>query len=287
MSNTGGRGRHVLVTGASTGIGRETAVHLAARGFAVHAGVRRQDDGESVVAEGGGGIAPLLIDVTEADSIATAAAGVGKAVGDDGLWGLVNNAGIAVGGPLEFLPIDEFRRQIEVNLTGHVAVTQAFMPLLRRARGRIVNVTSIGGLIAFPFMGAYHAAKFGLEAVSDALRRELRPWGMHVSVVEPGSIATKIWERGDDTFGRIRAEMPGEGEELYGEILDKQAELLRETGDRGIDPIHVAKAIERALTASRPKTRYLVGSDAKVQARIASFAPDRAMDTIIARATGV
>jgi NAD(P)-dependent dehydrogenase (short-subunit alcohol dehydrogenase family) len=272
------------VTGASTGIGRATALHLDALGFNVHAGVRKQADGLDLESAAGGPLTHVILDITGPDQIADAAERIGAAA-PDGVWGLVNNAGIAVAGPLEYLPMEDFRWQIEVNLTGHVAVTQALMPHLRKARGRIVNVTSIGGLIAFPFMGAYHAAKFGLEAVSHALRRELRPWGMHVCSVEPGSMATNIWERGDEIAKNVRDKLPAVAEERYGKTLDDYQELLHRTAERGVDPMAVAKVIEHALTSSRPRTRYLVGTDAKVQARVAKVLPDRAMDALIERGT--
>jgi len=279
-------GRHIVVTGASTGIGRATALHLDELGFSVHAGVRKPADAERLAADASERFSVVIVDVTDSASIATAVAAVERAAGGSGLAGLVNNAGIAVPGPLEFLPIEDFRRQIEVNLTGHVAVTQAFLPQLRTAKGRIVNVTSIGGLIAFPFMGAYHASKFALEAVTDALRRELRPWGIHVAAIEPGSVATDIWERGQKQADEIRESMPAEGERLYGVALDDYQTVLDKTAERGIEPRKVAQAIEHALTSRRPKTRYLVGTDASIQARIEKLLPDRVFDAIVARSIG-
>ena len=279
-----GEGRHVLVTGASTGIGRATALHLDSIGFRVHAGVRKEADGRDLEQAASGPLAHVILDITAPDQIGAAAETIGAAA-PDGVWGLVNNAGIAVAGPLEYLPMEDFRWQIEVNLTGHVAVIQALMPHLRKAKGRIVNVTSIGGLIAFPFMGAYHAAKFGLEAVSHSLRRELRPWGMHVCSIEPGSIATNIWERGDEIAAGVREKLPEVAEQHYGKTLDDYQRLLERTAERGIEPVRVAKVIEHALTSSRPRTRYLVGTDAKVQARVAKVLPDGAMDALIERGT--
>ena len=170
--------KSTLITGASTGIGKATALHLDGKGWRVFAGVRREEDAASLREAGSERLVPLMLDVTDAGQIADAAERIGAEVGEAGLDGLVNNAGIAVPGPLETLPIDDFKRQIEVNLTAHVAVTQAMLPAIRRARGRIVFITSIGGLMAFPMFGAYHAAKFGLEAVGDVFRQELRPWGI-------------------------------------------------------------------------------------------------------------
>lgn len=277
--------KSVLITGASTGIGRTTALHLDERGWRVFAGVRREEDAASLREAGSEHLVPLMLDVTDAAQIAAAAERIGAEVGTDGLDGLVNNAGIAVPGPLETLPIEDFERQIGVNLTAHVAVTQAMLPAIRSARGRIVFITSIGGLMAFPMFGAYHAAKFGLEAVGDVFRRELRPWGIKVSIVEPGSIATPIWERGDAEVDPL-AERAGEGHaELYGEASAAFREVARKTGERGIPPERVAAKIEHAFSARRPRTRYLVGADARGQALVARVLPDRLIDWIVARAT--
>jgi len=277
----------VLVTGASTGIGRATALRLDERGWRVFAGVRREEDAASLREAGSERLVPLMLDVTDAGQIAAAAERVGDAVGEAGLDGLVNNAGIAVPGPLETLPVDDFRRQVEVNLTAHVAVTQAMLPSLRRACGRIVFITSIGGLMAFPMFGAYHAAKFGLEAVGDVFRQELRPWGIRVAVIEPGSIATPIWERGEAEVDAIATRARDGHTDLYGEAIDAYREVARKTGARGIPPERVAKTIERALTARRPRTRYLVGADARGQALAKRLLPDRAVDWLVARATGM
>lgn len=278
--------RSVLVTGASTGIGRATALHLDAAGWRVFAGVRREEDAESLCQAGSERLVPLMLDVTDAAQIAAATERVGAKVGAAGLDGLVNNAGIAVPGPLETLPIEDFKRQIEVNLTAHVAVTQAMLPAIRSARGRIVFITSIGGLMAFPMFGAYHAAKFGLEAVGDVFRQELRPWGIKVAIVEPGSIATPIWERGDEAVDDIGKRARDDHAELYGEASAAFREVARKTGERGIPPERVAVKIEHALSASRPRARYLVGADARGQALAAKLLPDRLRDWLVARVTG-
>jgi NAD(P)-dependent dehydrogenase (short-subunit alcohol dehydrogenase family) len=277
--------KSVLITGASTGIGRATALHLDRAGWQVFAGVRKEEDGVSLREAGSERMSPLMLDVTDADQIAAAAARIAGEVGEAGLDGLVNNAGIAVPGPLETLPIEDFKRQIEVNLTAHVAVTQTMLPAVRRARGRIVFITSIGGLMAFPMFGAYHAAKFGLEAVGDVFRQELRPWGIKVAIVEPGSIATPIWERGDEAVDDIGKRARGDHAELYGEASATFREVARKTGERGIPPEKVAVKIEHALSARRPRTRYLVGADARGQALARRVIPARLLDRIIARAT--
>ena len=276
-----------MITGASTGIGRATALQLDAKGWQVFAGVRREEDAESLREAGSERLAPLMLDVTDAAQIAVAAERIDERMGEAGLDGLVNNAGIAVLNPLETIPIEDFRRQIEVNLTAQVAVTQAMLAAIRRAGGRVVFVSSIGGRMALPFGGPYHAAKFGLEAVADCLRQELHPWGIDVAVVEPGSIDTPIWQRGvkiaDEVAGRATAEQ----EALYGEALERLREAAKRTAQRGIAPQKVAEAIERALTARRPRTRYLVGLDARGQALISRLLPDRLVDRIAARAMGI
>ncbi len=275
--------RAVLITGASTGIGRAAALRLDAAGWRVFAGVRRKEDAEALREAGSERLAPLLLDVTEPEQVAAAAETV-TAAEPDGLAGLVNNAGVAIPGPLETIPIEEFRRQIEVNLIAQVAVTQAMLPAVRRARGRIVFISSIGGRIAFPFTGAYHAAKFGIEAVGDVFRQELRPWGIRVAIVEPGSIDTPIWERGE------RASDEGADprrESLYGQALEKYREVVRQTAERGISADKVAARIEHALSADRPRTRYLVGLDAKVQARVRPLVPTPIWDRIVARVMGL
>ncbi|HSR94839.1 MAG TPA: SDR family oxidoreductase [Solirubrobacterales bacterium] len=279
--------RSVLITGASTGIGRASALRLDAAGWRVFAGVRKEEDAASLREAGSERLSPLILDVTDAGQIAAAAERIGEVVGETGLDGLVNNAGIAVPGPLETLAIDDFKRQLEVNLTAHVAVTQAVLPPIRRARGRIVFITSIGGLMAFPMFGAYHAAKFGLEAVGDVFRRELRPWGIRVAIVEPGSIATPIWERGDAEVETLAARAADGHSDLYGKAIETYREVARKTGARGIPAERVAAKIEHALAARRPRTRYLVGADAHGQAFVARILPDRLLDWLVARATGV
>ena len=201
------------------------------------------------------------------------------------LAGLVNNAGMAVAGPLEFVPIDSLRHQLDVNLIGQVAVTQAALPALRRARGRIVNVSSIGGRIALPLVSPYSASKFALEGVSDSLRRELRHLGVDVILIEPGGVKTPIWKKGSALADEMAADMPPEAVQLYGPMMDfLRAETVKIGERTGIDASEVAKVIGTAMTASRPKTRYLVGREAKSRWAVAKRIPDRAMDSLIARA---
>ena len=270
----------VLVTGASSGIGEATALHLRELGFDAVAAVRKDEDAERLV---GRGLRTVKLDVTDVDSIEAAR----DELGGGPLAGLVNNAGIAVAAPLEFLPLDQLRHQLEVNLIGQLAVTQRLLPALRAARGRIVNVSSIGGRVALPLVGAYHASKFALEAVSDTLRRELLSQGVDVIVIEPGGVKTPIWSKGDELATELTADLPPEGQRLYGNLIaairKQTAKIATETG---IEPRVVAEAIGHALTAKRPRARYLVGRDAKLRAPAAALLPDRVMDRIVARTLG-
>lgn len=274
-----------VVTGASSGIGHATALHLHSVGFTVLAGVRSDEAAERISAEGSERLRPLKLDVTDPESISTAAGQVREATTSAGLAALVNNAGIAVSAPLEMVPIGQLRAQLEVNLIGQVAVTQALLPLLRSARGRIVNVSSIGGRIALPLAGPYAASKFALEAVTDSLRRELRHLGVDVIAIEPGGVKTPIWGKGAESADAMLAEANPEVEALYADLTKAlRAEAHRIDTETGVDPSEVAETIGRALTASRPRTRYLVGRDAKLRDKVARVLPDRAMDALIARA---
>jgi len=271
----------VVVTGASTGIGRATALRLDELGYSVFPGVRKDKDAESLSEAGSDRITPITLDVTKARSISAARQKVQRAVGKDGLAGLVNNAGIANAGPLEHMPVAEFEKVLDVNLTGQYAVTQEFLPLVRRATGTIVFITSIGGLVATPFMSPYHAAKFGLEGVADSLRREVKPWGINVVVIEPGSIATPIWDKGADAYEGIT--FSPESKRLYGKQMEAMKRTLIETGERGIKPEKVANVIAKAMGKTRPKTRYLVGTDAKLMKRVSRTVGDRRFDGLMRR----
>lgn len=269
----------VVVTGASTGIGNATARHLGELGFAVYGGVRGEGAAEELRSQG---IEPLRVDVTDEAQVREAAARVAEATGGK-LAGLVNNAGIAISAPVELVPLDRLRQQLEVNLVGQVAAIQAFLPQLRAARGRIVNVSSIGGLIALPLVGPYAASKFGLEAISDSLRRELREHGVGVSVIEPGAVKTPIWDKGTAAADSMMDEMGPDAGRLYGGLIEAIRKRTLQAQRDGVEPEEVARRIGHALTASRPKTRYLVGSDARQRARIARIVPDRVFDALVAR----
>lgn len=268
--------RSVLVSGASSGIGRATALHLEQQGWKVFAGVRTEAGAVALQKASAGSLVTVTLDVTNARDIAAVAKQVGPR-----LDALVNNAGIAVAAPLEFLPVEELRRQLDVNVVGQVALTQALIPALREARGRIVNVTSIGGLVAGSIIGAYHASKFALEALSDTMRIELAPFGIEVVAVEPGRIATPIWSTSAGNSDRILDGTQERATELYGEQMAAARDSASKAERNGTLPIEVARVIGRALATSKPKTRYLVGKDAKLAARFVRRLPDRTRDRLL------
>ncbi|HEY6549629.1 MAG TPA: SDR family NAD(P)-dependent oxidoreductase, partial [Solirubrobacterales bacterium] len=213
--------RSVVITGTSTGIGRASALLLDAAGWRVFAGVRREQDAQVLRQVASDRLVPLRLDITSQEQISAAAQEIAETVGSSGLDGLVNNAGVVMLGPVETLPLEDFRWQIEVNLIGQVAVAKELLPLLRQAKGRVVFVSSVGGRVSYPFGSAYHASKHGLEVVADCLRQEVRQWGIGVSVIEPGAIDTPIWERGTENAERLAAQAPGEHARLYANTLDR------------------------------------------------------------------
>ena len=273
----------VLVTGTSSGIGRATALLLDAEGYRVFAGVRKEADGRELSQACSDRLTPVTIDVTDAGHIESAREQLAEAVGDEGLVGLVNNAGVGGGGPIEFMPLDELRRTIEINLIGQVAVTQACIPLLRRAKGTIVFIASIGGRVASPFMSPYNTSKFAIEALGESLRHELRPWEIDVTVVEPGSIDTEIWSKGNEQIRERLDEMPEDARRLYGRQITRFGEVLNETASRGIPAEKVAEVVHKAIASDNPKHRYLVGTDAKIGARLKGTLPDRTFSKLAAR----
>jgi NAD(P)-dependent dehydrogenase (short-subunit alcohol dehydrogenase family) len=273
----------VVVTGASTGIGRATALFLDRQGYRVFAGVRKQADAKSLSDAGSDRLTPVTIDVTKQRSITAAKQKVQSAVGEDGLVGLVNNAGVGGGGPIETMPIEDLRDVLEVNLIGQVAVTQAFLPLIRTAKGTIVFIASIGGRVASPFLSPYNTSKFGVEALGESLRHELKPWDIDVAIVEPGSIDTEIWAKGADTMRDRVSKMPPKARRLYGRQMARFGEVLTETASRGISPEKVAKVIHKAIASDNPRHRYLVGTDAKIGARLKGTVPDRIFSRLIGR----
>ena len=274
MSNT------VLITGASTGIGAACAIRLAAAGMHVYAGVREDAAGAALRAQNAALITPLHIDVTDAGSIAAAVATLDAQLGDAGLNGLVNNAGIAIGGPLEVLPMNEIRRQFDVNVFGALAVTQAFLPQLRRARGRIVNMGSIAGRIALPFLGPYCMSKSALRAMTHALRLEVDAWGIDVALVEPGAIATPIWKKSNAAADVMQATLQNDTLAHYSRHLEGIRRVIAKAEEQAISADAVARAVEHALTAAHPKTEYLVGNDARMRAAINAVLPQFLQDRL-------
>jgi NAD(P)-dependent dehydrogenase (short-subunit alcohol dehydrogenase family) len=272
----------ILVTGAAKGIGQACVLRLARAGHRVFAGVRKPEDGQALISQASGTVVPVILEVTNTDHIAALRETLEKQLGSSGLAGVVNNAGIAVAGPLEFLPLDALRNQLEVNVIGQIAVTQSVLPLIRRERGRIVNIGSVSGRSALPMTGPYAASKFALEALTDALRVELRPWGIEVVIIEPGVIATPIWETSLAAAQKIGAAMPQQALEYYGRIIEGVTKRAVSGTARGLPPDRVAQVVEHALFAKKPRTRYVVGRDARARLLLERL-PDRTRDAIIAR----
>jgi len=250
----------------------------------VYAGVRNPEHGDQLLERGSGQIVPVFLDVTDPAQVDAVAA----RIADDGgsLDGVVNNAGIARGGPLEYLPLEVWREQFEVNVLGPVAVTKAVLPFIRAARGRIVFIGSIGGKVATMLMGPYGASKFAIEAIGESLRSELHPWGISVSVVEPGAIKTPIWEKGRQQADRLEQALPEDARNKYAKHVAAIRRGIEMQDRQGASPDKVAAAVEHALFSPRPKTRYLVGRDARVQSLLVRWLPDRPREAIIRRVAG-
>ncbi len=291
----------VLITGASTGIGQATALRLARAGWTVFAGVRANGDGERLAGEAPAGrIEALTLDVTDREQIRLAAARVSELTGGGAsspgrLDALVNNAGVGFGGPLELIDPDDLRKQFDVNVLGQVSVTQALLPALRaagaaphaggQAGGRIVFVSSVGGRVAMAFTAPYAASKHAIEAIGDALRVELRTSHVQVALIEPGSVATPIWDKSRELADGVT--IPDGLRAEYGHVPQAMDKVLQDTAKRGVPPELVAETIERALTAKRMKARYLVGRDARAMVAIRRLLPDHVFDRVARRALGV
>jgi NAD(P)-dependent dehydrogenase (short-subunit alcohol dehydrogenase family) len=277
--NRADRHELIVVTGASTGMGAATAKELARKGFHVLAGVRREADADALKADGCEGLEPCILDITVESDVAAIAEWV--AADPRPLRALVNNAGIAINAPVETLPLAQWRRQFEVNLFGHVAMTQALLPALLSSSGTVVNISSVGGKVVLPTYGAYAGSKFALEAVSDALRREVSDAGIKVVVVEPGAVKTEMAERGIATAEGLKASMTAAQLARYGDLTAALAAQARSFGESGVSAELAAKVIAKAATASRPRTRYTIGRDAAVLVRISRVVSDRVLDRII------
>lgn len=280
-SNRADRHELIVVTGASTGIGAATARAMADKGFHVLAGVRRDVDADALRGSGSAGIEPVILDITVESDVAAIADRVARDPQRRPLRALINNAGIAVNAPVEALPIAEWRRQFEVNLFGHVSMIQALLPALLISSGTIVNISSVGGKVVLPTYGAYAGSKYALEAVSDALRREVGPLGVKVVVVEPGAVRTEMAERGIATAEGLMANMTAAQLARYEDLAATVTAQARSFGQDGVSAEHAAKVIAKAATASRPRTRYTVGRDAAILVRISRLVSDRVLDRIV------
>ena len=270
--------RSVMITGASSGIGRACAIWLDRAGWQVFATVRNEDDGFRLTNDASPRLRTILLDVTDPDQIAAAARTVREHVGGDGLHALVNNAGIAAGGLVEYLDPEELRRVFETNTIAPLSVSRHLIPLLRRARGRIVMISSIAGFSSTPLLSPYCASKFALEALTDGMRLELKPWGIEVVSVQPGAIKTEIWEKARAYVEGELRKYPPHAFVKYGPLLDKMAESLEKP--KGVDAEEVARTVETALNVARPKARYLVGRDALIRSWIESL-PTSLRDRLI------
>jgi len=270
------------MTGAGRGIGRTSALRLAANGWEVFAGVRRLEDGQALASDGTAGkIVPVLLDVTDAQQIAALDEALPERID-----ALVNNAGIVLSGPVEGLSIEDLRNQLEVNVVGQVAVTQALLPRLRTSRGRIVFIGSVSGRVSAPMLGAYSASKFALEGLADALRMELRRWDIRVVLIEPGAIDTDLWRLAPEAARETEDALSPEVRELYSEHLAGIRKTIPRMQKQASAPEAVAAAVERALTAGRPRARYLVGMDARSQVVMDAVLPTRAIDAAVSFFTG-
>jgi len=272
----------VLVTGAARGIGRATVLRLAAAGWDVVAGVRRAQHGDELAQEKPGRISSLILDLTDEQQVASLEQALPAR-----LDAVVNNAGIAVAGPLEAVSPAELRHQLEVNVVGQAAVTQAVLPRLRESRGRIVFISSVSGRVATPMFAPYNASKFALEGVADALRMELAPWGIRVVLIEPAQTDTDLWRNAEQTFDETVAAMSPEHRELYAKHLEGMRKSIPRAARMAAPVDGVAATIEKALTASRPRARYVVGANARVQVALGAITPTAVLDRVLSTGLGV
>ncbi len=274
----------VFVTGASAGIGRACVLRFCEAGFEVFAGVRNDSDAEDLRSAAAGRVEPVLLDVTDDRTMRDALASVSRSVGP---LHLVNNAGVPYPGPVEFVPLDDLRSQLEVNVVGQIAVTQTFLPSIRERGGRIVFMSSMFGRFSVPIMGCYCASKHALEALADTLRMELKPWRIPVILVEPGATKTRIWEKYARRQERLLEQLPDQDRALYEKTMEGVGRTASRSEHEGIEPEAVARVVERCLTKRRPKARYLVGSDARLAGRISRLVPARLQDEATLRYMGL
>ncbi len=273
----------VLVTGASSGMGKACALRLARAGYTVFAGVRKEQDAQMLKRQGLTNLNPVILDVTNEETIAEAYRLIHDTVGAAGLVGLVNNAGVGVTGPIELTPLDELRRQFEINVIGQVAVTQIFLPLIRAARGRIINVGSVGGKITLPFGGPLCSSKYAIESINDALRMELRPWGIYVVLVAPGSIRTPAVDKLVADSEAMVDTFSAEGKARYADTYRAFVRAFLKLEEEGVGPEVMAETVYRALTARAPKRRYPVGPKSRLLAFLGVWLPTGVLDVVRTR----
>ncbi len=287
MSANNPNSRAVVITGASTGIGEACALELDRRGWHVFAGVRSDEAAANLRQKASDRLSPVMIDVVDPESIAAAAKTISASVGDTGLAGLVNNAGIVVSGPLEFVAVDAIRQQLEVNVIGQIAVTQAMLPMLRNGPGRIVNMGSISGFVTAPYMGPYSMSKFALEAMTNAFRLELRNAGITSSVIEPASVKTPIWDKAIAAGEERASRASPEAEKYYRADMEQMRQASIEMRDTGMPVECVVRAVMHALTARRPKARYPVGIQTRLAACFFPFLSNAVRERFILRSLGL
>jgi NAD(P)-dependent dehydrogenase (short-subunit alcohol dehydrogenase family) len=273
----------ILVTGASSGMGKACALRLDQAGYTVFAGVRRERDAHMLKQEASSRLIPMILDVTDHHTIAATAQMIRETVGTAGLVGLVNNAGVGVTAPIELVPLEELRRQFDINVIGQVAVIQAFLPLIRSAQGRIINVGSVGGKITIPFGGPLCSSKYALESINDALRMELRPWGIHVVLVAPGNVRTPAVDKLVVDSKVMLNRFSPEGRARYATSYSAFVQSLLKQEEEGIVPEVMAETVYRALTAHTPRTRYPVGPKSRLLPLLAAWLPARALDVVRTR----
>jgi NAD(P)-dependent dehydrogenase (short-subunit alcohol dehydrogenase family) len=286
------KNRWIVVTGSSTGIGRTTVFALARAGFYVLAGVRKDADAASITEEASkAGVAeriePILLDVTDESHIKSLASRLNQLGEGDELFGLVNNAGTAYAGPIEALSRDVWEKQFATNFIGPTMVTAALIPSLRKSKGRIVSVGSVAGRASLPFMAPYVSSKFAMEGWTDALRIELAPDGIQVSIVEPGAISTPIWDKGAGHGREVAESLSPALRQRYGPSMEAMEKASARSATGATSPDAVARVITRAMTAKKPRSRYLMGRDARLQVFLRAILPNRTVDAILVRVLGL
>ncbi len=275
----------IVITGASTGMGEHCALGLAERGYRVFAGVRKQEDGARLKAAAKGNLTPVIVDVVKEDQVRAAAREVEQALAGAPLTALWNNAGISVNAPLEFIALNDLRRQLDVNVIGQVAATQAFLPMIRKSKGRVLITGSIGGFFTTPMLTPYCMSKYAMEAMADGLRRELRPFGVHVVLLEPGGIQSKIWEKGIGESEQFIKNAPPEMMQVYGGLVGALRRVAPQMEKRSHPPQAVLDCVIHAIESPRPKTRYRMGANSTAQ-KVISLMPDRWQDALVGRMLG-